>query len=101
MWGRESGRVHAGEWGMNVFAKNERLKAALGIRSIAFMHYRSGNAHWRVVLDDGEEFGVVTHNFGTESTVLRFAAEKLAKMNRGVVYPKGSAGKFRVPGAGS
>lgn len=86
---------------MNVARKNERLKVALGIRSVEFMHYRAGNAHWRVVLEDGQEFGVVTHNFGTEATVLRFAAEKLAKMERAVVYPKGSGGKFQVPGAGS
>jgi hypothetical protein len=74
---------------MNVFTKNERMKAALGIRAIEFMHYRAGNAHWRVVMVDGEKFGVVTHNFGSESTVLRFAAEKLAKMQRRVLYPKG------------
>jgi len=86
---------------MNVAVKNEHLKAALGIRFIEFVHYRAGNAHWRVVLEDGEEFGVVTHNFGSESTVLRFAAQKLATMQRGVVYPKGPGGKFRVPGAGS
>ena len=75
---------------MNVAAKNERTKAALGIRSIEFKFYRAGRAHWRVVLNDGTEFSVSTHNFGTESTVLRLAADKLAKMSRGVSYPKGA-----------
>lgn len=76
---------------MNIFAKNERVKSALGIRLIEFKHYRAGSAHWRVILEDGEELNVITHNFGTESTVLRLAAEKLAKSGRGVSYPKGAA----------
>jgi hypothetical protein len=75
---------------MNVAVKNERMKAALGILRTEFKFYRAGRAQWRVVLHDGEEFSVSTHNFGTESTVLRIAAEKLAKMQRGVSYPKGA-----------
>ena len=74
---------------MNVAAKNELTKSALGIRDIEFLHYRAGSAHWRVILEDGEQFNVVTPNLGTESTVLRLAAEKLAKMGRSVTYPKG------------
>jgi hypothetical protein len=76
---------------MNIFAKNERTKSALGISRIEFKYYRAGSAHWRVVLEDGEQFNVVTHNLGTESTVLRLAAEKLAKSGRAVSYPKGAA----------
>lgn len=75
---------------LNIAAKNDRLKAALGIRGIEFKFYRAGRAQWRVLLNDGEEFSVSTHNFGTESTVLRLAAERLAKMQRGVAYPKGA-----------
>jgi hypothetical protein len=76
---------------MNIFAKNERTKSALGIVRIEFKHYRAGSAHWRVILEDGEELNVVTHNFGTESTVLRLAAEKLAKTGRAACsYPKGA-----------
>lgn len=76
---------------MTTFAKNERTKSALGIVRIEFKHYRAGSAHWRVILADGEDFNVVTHNLGTESTVLRLAAEKLAKSGRAVKYPKGAA----------
>lgn len=76
---------------MNIFARNERTKSALGIARIEFRFYRAGSAHWRVVLEDGEQLNVVTHNLGTESTVLRLAAEKLAKTGRGVSYPKGAA----------
>jgi hypothetical protein len=73
---------------MNVFAKNERTKKALGIRDTEFLFYRAGNAHWRVTLDDGETFNVVTPNLGTESTVLRLAAAKLAKSGRQLRWPK-------------
>jgi hypothetical protein len=76
---------------MNIAAKNERTKAALGISRIEFKHYRAGSAHWRVVLEDAEQLSVVTHNLGTESTVLRLAAEKLAKSGRAVSYPRGAA----------
>jgi hypothetical protein len=76
---------------MNVATKNERTKAALGIARIEFKFYRGGRAQWRVVLTDGKEFNVSTHNFGSESTVLRLAAEKLAASGRGVSYPKGAA----------
>jgi len=41
---------------MRVWQKNERLKAALGIRSIEFTHYRAGRAHWTVTMEDGEQF---------------------------------------------
>jgi len=75
---------------MNVYRKNERTKKALSIREIEFVYYRSDQAHWKVILESGEEFPVVTHYFGTESTVLRLAAEKLAKMGRPVQYPKGA-----------
>jgi hypothetical protein len=75
---------------VRVRQKNARTRAALGIRDIEFTVYRANRAHWRVVLNDGEEFTVTTHYFGTESTVLRLAAEKLAKMQRGVEYPKGA-----------
>lgn len=76
---------------MNVFRKNARVQAALGIARTEFKFYRAGNAHWKVVMQSGEAFTVVTHNLGTESTVLRLAAEKLAKMGREVQYPKGAA----------
>jgi hypothetical protein len=76
---------------MNTFAKNARTKAALGIARTEFEFYRAGNAHWSVVMEDGEEFSVVTPNLGTESTVLRLAAKKLAEMGKAVQYPKGGA----------
>lgn len=75
---------------MKISAKNERTKAALGIARTEFKFYRAGNAHWRVVLEDGEELSVITPNLGTESTVLRLAAAKLAKSGRAVSYPKGA-----------
>jgi hypothetical protein len=71
----------------NIYARNALTRLALGIRSIEFKCYRAGRAQWRVLLEDGEEFSVSTHNFGTESTVLRLAAEKLGKMGRAVTYP--------------
>lgn len=80
---------------LNILAKNERTKAALGIRVVEFKFYRAGRAQWRVVLKDGAEFSLGTHGFGTESTVLRLAARQLAKMGRGVSYPKGAAGALR------
>jgi len=90
MWGGARCALHEGKRAMRVWEKNERTKAALGIARIEFKCYRAARAQWRVVLVDGEEFSVSTHNFGTESTVLRLAAEKLAKMGRGVQYPKGA-----------
>ena len=75
----------------NIFSKNALTRMALGIRSIEFKHYRAGSAHWRVTMEDGEELSITTHNFGSESTVLRLAAEKLAKSGRAVSYPKGGA----------
>jgi hypothetical protein len=75
---------------MKVSQKNELLKKALSIRGIEFVYYRSDKAHWKVTLESGEQFSVVTHYFGTESSVLRLAAEKLAKMGRAVQYPKGA-----------
>ena len=73
---------------LNTFTKNSVLKLALGIRSIEFKHYRAGSAHWRVELESGEEFSVITHNLGSETTVLRLAAEKLGKMGKAVKYPE-------------
>lgn len=75
---------------MNTFERNARVQSALGIRSVHFVCYRLGRAHWRVTTNDGVEFTITTHNFGTESTVLRLAAEKLAKMGRAVEYPEGA-----------
>jgi len=75
---------------MRVHQRNAITQAALGIARIEFRYYRSDRALWRVVMEDGEEFSVSTHYFGTESTVLRLAAEKLAKMGREVKYPKGA-----------
>ena len=66
------------------------MKFPDGIVRIEFKHYRAGSAHWRIVLEDGQEFSVSTHNLGTERTVLRLAAEKLAKAGRVVSYPKGA-----------
>lgn len=73
-----------------IFHKNARTRQALGIADIEFKYYRSGCAHWKVIFADGEHFTVVTHNLGTESTVLRLAAEKLAKLGKAVVYPQGA-----------
>lgn len=75
---------------MNVFARNERTKKALGIASIEFMFYRANQSHWRVKLDDGESFTVALPNLSTESSVLRVAAEKLAKSGRPVKWPQGA-----------
>jgi len=75
---------------MRVDKKNKLLQQALGIAGIEFQFYRSDRAHWKVTLHDGESFSVMTHYFGTESSVLRLAAEKLAKMGRQVHYPKGA-----------
>lgn len=76
---------------MNIFQKNARTRAALGISEVQFKYYRVGCAHWEVLLADGGRFTVVTHNFGTESSVLKLAAEKLVKMGKQVAYPKGAA----------
>jgi hypothetical protein len=73
---------------MNVFAKNKRTAAALGVVSTEFKFYRAGSSHWRVRLKDGSELNVVAPNLATESTVLRLAAAQLAKAGRAVVYPK-------------
>ena len=75
---------------MTVAAKNELVRKALGIRTMAFVHYRAGKSHWRVTLEDGDSFVVITHNLGTESTVLRVAAQKLAQRSRPVQWPKGA-----------
>ena len=75
---------------MKVDAKNKLVSAALGVTSIEFKFYRDGNAHWRVTIDDGQELSIVTHNFGTESTVLRLTAAELAKRGSPVRYPKGA-----------
>lgn len=74
---------------MKVSQKNALTQKALGIRSIEFKFFRAGKAHWRVVLESGEEFTVTIGNLGTETGVLRLAAEKLAKDGRQVLYPKG------------
>lgn len=76
---------------MNIFRKNARTRKALGVISIEFQHYRAGLAHWLVVFEDGQQMAVVTHNFGTESSVLKFVADKWAKMGKQVVYPEGAA----------
>jgi len=76
---------------VSTFTKNERTKAALGIARTEYLFYRDGSAHWKVVLDDGDWFNVVTPNLGTESTVLRLAAAKMASRGRPVRYPKGAA----------
>lgn len=73
---------------MGITAKNELTKKALGIARIEFKFYRAARAQWRIVLDNGEQFSVSTHYFGTESTVLRLAADHLAKAGHGVLYPK-------------
>ena len=72
---------------MKSSAKNERTKAALGIRGIFFSFYRDGRSHWMVELNDGEQFQVSAPNLATESTVIRVAAEKLAKRGYPVQYP--------------
>ena len=72
------------------FKRNEVLADALGISGIEFQYYRDGQAHWYVYLKDGDHLTIATHNFGTERTVLRLAAEKLAKMGRRVEWPKGA-----------
>lgn len=72
---------------MNTAQRNACTMKALGIASISFRYYRQGKALWRVTMTDGEEFGISTHGFGTESTVLRMMAERLAKLGRAVVYP--------------
>ncbi len=73
---------------MKASAKNERTAAALGVSGIEFEYYRAGASHWRVFLKDGSEVNVVAPNLATESTVLRLAAEKLAKAGKAVTYPK-------------
>lgn len=73
-----------------VDAKNKLTAKALGVVTTEFKFYRDGKAHWRVVLEDGKVLTVLTHNFGTESSVLREAAHQLAKMGRPVAYPKGA-----------
>jgi hypothetical protein len=67
--------------------RNNVLAEALGISGIEFQYYRAGQAHWRVSLKDGGEFTLATHNLSTARTVLKLAAEKLAKMGRVVEYP--------------
>ena len=72
---------------MNVFRRNQRTMLALGIAKIEWTANRRHESVWRVVLDDGQELTVVTPLLGTESSVLRIAAEKLAHMERPVRYP--------------
>jgi len=72
---------------MNTAQRNEQTKKALGIVSIHFRYYRQGKALWLVTMVNGETFNVSTAGFGTESTVLRDMADRLAKLGRGVVYP--------------
>ena len=59
---------------------------ALGILKIEWTANRRHESMWRVVLDDGDEFTVTTALLGTESTVLRLAAEKLQQAGKQVVY---------------
>ena len=75
---------------MKYSKKMSLLKQALGISAIEFKFYRAGLTHWSVRMESGEEFPVITHNLSTEKTVIRIAAEKLAKMDRKVLYPKGA-----------
>lgn len=70
--------------------RNARVRAALGIASVEFAYYRAGQSHWRVTLDDGEVLKFALNNLSTESSVLKAAADKLAKMGREVKYPKGA-----------
>lgn len=62
---------------------------ALGIARIEWNANRRHESIWTVVLEDGDEFTVTTALLGTESTVLRIAAEKLQQMGRQVNYPTG------------
>lgn len=69
--------------------KNDRLKQALGIRSIQFRSYGGNNRWlWDVFLQDGTSILVTVPNLASESTVLKGAAEKLAKMGRAVEWPQ-------------
>jgi hypothetical protein len=60
-----------------VHRKNARAILALGIVSIEFEKQKGMLAIWRVALISGESFTVETPGLGTESTVIRIAAEKL------------------------
>jgi len=68
---------------------NARIKAALGIRSVTFSSYDGLNrkSHWKILMDDGQSFRVEAPNLAGESTVLKYAARRLAKMGRAVRWP--------------
>jgi hypothetical protein len=68
---------------------NARIKEALGIRSVTFSSYDGLNrmSHWKVTTEDGESFRVEAPNLAGEGTVLRYAAQRLAKMGRPVRWP--------------
>jgi uncharacterized iron-regulated protein len=69
---------------------NSLFYAALGIRSIAFSSYDGTNrkSYWKVTTEDGQQFKVAAPNLAGESTVLKYAAARLAKMGRGVRWPE-------------
>lgn len=73
---------------MNRNARNQRAMKALGIGQIDFLFYRAGKSHWQVTLSDGEDFTVALPNLATEVTVIRAAAERLARRGYPVEYPK-------------
>jgi len=72
---------------VNVFARNQRTMLALGVKSVEWTANRRHESVWRVTLECGDELTITTPLLGTESTVLRLAAEKLQQMGRPVRYP--------------
>ena len=70
---------------MNIFKKNQRAMAALGIRAIEWKKQDRLTAVWDVTLEDGGVIEIRTPGLGTESSVIRLVAEKLK--DRPVRYP--------------
>lgn len=66
-----------------------RIKEALGIREIDFCFYSptKDRSHWKVELKDGGSFRISAPHLASESTLLKVAADRLAKMGRAVRWP--------------
>jgi len=72
---------------MNYWKRNRQMMDALGIVDIRWTGNRRTEAMWCVKLADGEDLTIFTPRLGTERTVIRVTAEKLAAMGRMVGYP--------------
>jgi hypothetical protein len=61
-----------------IAVRNARARKGLGIETIEYVRHDSSLlVVWRVTLSGGKSFEVKTPSLGTESTVIRLAAQKL------------------------